>query len=119
MADRSSAGTTEVEARDRAIVERVAAGLSLRRRRRVRPKSHEGQEDSCPRGRPLLAPWAALLAGARSRRTPAVSQRGSVRGGDRASARCYGANSILNASRPFDGLLCVGLQWMVLRRFGF
>jgi len=30
MADRSSAGTTEVEARDRAIVERVAAGLSLR-----------------------------------------------------------------------------------------
>jgi hypothetical protein len=30
MADRSSAGTTEVAARDRAIVERVAAGLSLR-----------------------------------------------------------------------------------------
>ena len=30
MADRSSAGTTELEARDRAIVERVAAGLSLR-----------------------------------------------------------------------------------------
>jgi AraC-like DNA-binding protein len=30
MADRSSAGTTEIEARDRAIVERVAAGLSLR-----------------------------------------------------------------------------------------
>jgi excisionase family DNA binding protein len=30
MADRSSAGTTEVEARDRAIVERIAAGLSLR-----------------------------------------------------------------------------------------
>jgi hypothetical protein len=30
MADRSSASTTELEARDRAIVERVAAGLSLR-----------------------------------------------------------------------------------------
>ena len=28
MADRSSAGTTEVEARDRAIVDRVAAGQS-------------------------------------------------------------------------------------------
>jgi excisionase family DNA binding protein len=30
MADRSSAGTTELEIRDRAIVERVAAGLALR-----------------------------------------------------------------------------------------
>ena len=30
MADRSSASTTELEARDRAIVERVIAGLSLR-----------------------------------------------------------------------------------------
>jgi DNA-binding CsgD family transcriptional regulator len=30
MADRSSAGTTEIEIRDRAIVERVAAGLALR-----------------------------------------------------------------------------------------
>ena len=30
MADRSSASTTELEARDRAIVERVVAGLSLR-----------------------------------------------------------------------------------------
>ena len=30
MADRSSVGTTELETRDRAIVERVATGLSLR-----------------------------------------------------------------------------------------
>ena len=30
MADRSSVGTTELEIRDRAIVERVAAGLALR-----------------------------------------------------------------------------------------
>ena len=33
MADRSSASTTELEVRDRAIVERVAAGLLPRRAR--------------------------------------------------------------------------------------
>ena len=109
MADRSSASTTEAEARDRAIVERVVAGL-----RRVELSYKVVRRIAAPRGRPLLAPWAALLAGPhRHRRTPAVSQRGSVRGGDRASARCYTARTpILNASRPFDGLLCVGLQWI-------
>ena len=43
MADRSSASTPEVEARDRAIVERVAAGLALRAvGAEYRLKSHEG-----------------------------------------------------------------------------
>jgi excisionase family DNA binding protein len=65
MADRSSASTTELEARDRAIVERVAAGLSLRAVGVEYGLSHSvvrkitaraGVHSSCRRGPP---PWPA------------------------------------------------------------
>jgi len=65
MADRSSASTPEVEARDRAIVERVAAGLSLRTVSAEYGLSHTvvrkitaraGVHSSCRRGPP---PWPA------------------------------------------------------------
>ena len=65
MADRSSASTTELEARDRAIVERVAAGLSLRAVGAEYGLSHTvvrkiaaraGVHSSCRRGPP---PWPA------------------------------------------------------------
>jgi transposase len=89
MADRSSASTTELEVRDRAIVERVAAGLSLRAVGAEYGLSYKvvgtiaaraGVRSSRRRGPPPLA-------GAPHRRTPAVAQRGPVHGVDRATAR--------------------------------
>ena len=82
MADRSSASTPEVEARDRAIVERVAAGLSLRAvGAEFSLKPFVGPEDNRPRGRPSFPPpRTAPLPRAPPRRTPAVAQRGPVHG---------------------------------------
>jgi hypothetical protein len=82
MADRSSTGTTEVEAHDRAIVERVAAGLSLRAvGAEFSLKPLVGPEITTRAGvHPYPPPRTAPLAGAPPYRTPAVAQQGPVHG---------------------------------------